>query len=271
MENKIILITGTSTGIGKATAKYFADKGWKVAATVRKKEDFFFPGDQPHARHFLLDVSEEEQSKKVVEDVIETFGGLDVLVNNAGVAVFGAFEENSPQSVEDQFEANLFGPMRLTRCVLPYFRKNRNGIIITVSTMGARTGVPFYSVHSATKFAVEGFFESIRFELSPFHIRVKLIEPGSYQTNISINGNKYNKIPVGDDYLPFHEKQAEMLRKYEHRGNPVEVAKAIWQAATDNTMKLRYVVGQDALQMERMKREMSDEQLFELMGRNFIE
>ena len=185
MENKKVLITGTSTGIGRATANYFVDKGWKVAATVRNKEDFFFRSEQSNARNILLDVSQEKQCKKVVEDVIETFGGLDVLVNNAGVAVFGAFEENSPQSIEDQFEANLFGPMRLTRYVLPYFRKNRSGIIITVSTMGARTGVPFYSIHSSSKFAVEGFFESLRFELHPFHTRVKLIEPGSYQTNIS--------------------------------------------------------------------------------------
>ncbi len=270
MRNKTILITGTSSGIGRATAEYFANQGCNVAATVRKKEDFFFPPEELHIKNFLLDVSDDDQCKAVVEDVIKIFGSLDVLVNNAGVAVIGAFEESSSQSTGDQFETNLFGPMRLSKYVLPHFRKERNGIIVTVTTMGARTGIPFYSVHAASKFAVEGFFESIRFELYPFNIKVKLIEPGSYKTALLSNGSKYPRTSIGNDYQPYLEKQDAMVKQYEHRGDPVEVAKAVWEAVADNSNQLRYVVGNDAIYMEKMRKELSDNQIFEMLGKNFI-
>ena len=156
MTRKTVLVTGTSSGIGKITAQYFAQHGWNIAATVRKKEDFFFNEDNLFAKNFLLDVSNEDQCKRIIEDVVKTFGGIDVLVNNAGLAVMSAFEESSQQSIEDQFQTNLYGAMRLTKYVLPHFRKKRNGLILTISTMGGRIGIPFYSVHAASKFAVCG-------------------------------------------------------------------------------------------------------------------
>src|SRR4030095_15627084 len=190
---KTILITGTSSGIGNVTAKYFAEKGWNVAATVRGQKDFFFQQGHPNAKHFLMDVSDEQQCKQVIEEVIKVFGNLDVLVNNAGLAVMGAFEETDKDGIDKQFAANLFGPMHLTKYILPYFRKQRKGLILTVSTMGARVGVHFYSVHAASKFAVEGFFESLRFELFPFSIKIKIVEPGSYQTRIITNGSMFER------------------------------------------------------------------------------
>jgi len=270
MKNVTILITGTSSGIGKKTAQYFAKRGWNVAATVRKNEDFFFENNVPNARNFLLDVSKEDQCRRVIADVIKTFGSLDVLVNNAGLSVMAAFEESSQQSIDDQFQTNLYGAMQLTKAALPYFRKQRSGLIVAVSSMAGRIGVPFYSIHAASKFALEGFFESLRFELYPFHIRVKIIEPGSYQTRILSNGKKYPALQIGNTYEPYLRKHEEGMQAYEvHRRDPGEVAEKIWEAVHDESNQLRYIVGEDAIHIEKMRKELSEEEIFSLVGKNF--
>jgi NAD(P)-dependent dehydrogenase (short-subunit alcohol dehydrogenase family) len=274
---KTILITGTSSGIGKVTAQYFAERGWNVAATVRRREDFFLgkdaPHDEkdfPHARNFMLDVTQDDQCEKTIDDVIKTFGRLDALVNNAGLAIRGAFEESSRENIEDQLQTNLYGPMRMTKYILPHFRRQRHGIILTVSTMGGRVGIPFYSVHAASKFAVEGFFESIRFELHPFNILIKLVEPGSYKTQIHTKSDKYAKVRIGNEYQPYLEKYEAGVQQYEvRRRDPIEVAEMIWDAVSDDKDQLRYIVGDDAIHMEKMRKEMSDDQIFAMIGKIF--
>ena len=264
------MITGTSSGIGKVTAEFFAEKGWNVAATVRKEADFFFNQATPHAKNLLLDVSSDEQCQKAIQDTIETFGHLNVLLNNAGLAILSAFEESGEKVINDQFQANLFGAMRLTRYALPHFRKQEDGLIVSVSTLGGRIGIPFYSLHASSKFALEGFYESLRYEVYPFNIRIKIIEPGSYQSRIIANGNKYSESLSGGVYVPYLRKHEEDIRQYDaKRGDPTEVAQVIWEAVNDPSNQLRYLVGDDAFHMDKMRRELTDEQLFLLMGKNF--
>ena len=219
---------------------------------------------------FVADFEVQHEIAQMAIEIKSSYHRLDVLINNAGIAVMGAFEESSPESINDQFQTNFYGAMHLTKYCLPHFRKQRSGLIVTVSTIAGRLGVPFYSIHAASKFAIEGFFESLRFELSPFNIRVKLIEPGSYKSKIMTNGDKYSRNIKGNDYQPYLEKYEEGLRQYEtHRRDPVEVAETIWKAVSDSSNQLRYVVGDDALYMEGMRKQMTDEQLFSLMGQNF--
>lgn len=270
MTHKTVLITGTSTGIGNATALHFAANGWNVAATVRNKSDVFFDADSPHARNFLLDVTHQEECEKVMHDVLKTFGGLDVLINNAGLATMGPFEETSETAVQDQFQTNVFGALTLTKSVLPYFRKQRQGTIVVLSITAGRVGIPLYSIHCASKSALEGFFESLRFEVKPFNINIRIIEPGSYRSEIISNGNKYDRIQVDGVYEKNTQKQLDGLRRYDvNRKDPREVAEAIWNAVHNDSNQLRYVVGEDALKMVKIRKEMTDEQLFSMMGKNF--
>lgn len=269
MTRKTILITGTSSGIGKATAQYFAERDWNVAATVRRKKDFFLDSSS-QGRNFLLDVSDKEQCRNVVNDAIGVFGGLDVLVNNAGLSTMGAFEETSDEAIRDQLQTNVFGVMNMTREVLPHFRQQRSGVIIGISSVAGRIGIPLYSVHAATKFAIEGFLESLRFELNPFNVRVKIVEPGSYRSNIISNGERYERVPVDGLYESFVTKHREELAKHDDkRRDPVEVARVIWDAANDPSNQLRYLAGQDAAYMDQMRKASSDEDLFNFFGKNY--
>jgi NAD(P)-dependent dehydrogenase (short-subunit alcohol dehydrogenase family) len=269
MKRKTILITGTSSGIGKATAQYFAERDWNVVATVRRKKDFFLDSSS-QGRNFLLDVSDKEQCRNVVNDAIAVFGGLDVLVNNAGLSTMGAFEETSDEAIRDQLQTNVFGVMNMTREVLPHFRQQRSGVIIGISSVAGRIGIPLYSVHAATKFAIEGFLESLRFELNPFNVRVKIVEPGSYRSNIISNGERYERVPVDGLYESFVTKHREELAKHDDkRRDPVEVARVIWDAANDTSNQLRYLAGQDAAYMDQMRKASSDEDLFNFFGKNY--
>jgi NAD(P)-dependent dehydrogenase (short-subunit alcohol dehydrogenase family) len=269
MKRKTILITGTSSGIGNATAQYFAERDWNVAATVRRKKDFFLDSSS-QGRNFLLDVSDKVQCHNVVNDAIAVFGGLDALVNNAGLSTMGAFEETSDEAIRDQLQTNVFGVMNMTREVLPHFRQQRSGVIIGISSVAGRIGIPLYSVHAATKFAIEGFLESLRFELNPFNVRVKIVEPGSYRSNIISNGERYERVPVDGLYESFVTKHREELAKHDDkRRDPVEVARVIWDAANDPSNQLRYLAGQDAAYMDQMRKASSDEDLFNFFGKNY--
>ena len=270
MTQKTVLITGTSTGIGRATALFFAEMGWNVAATVRRKSDFFFEETSHQTRNFLLDVTQPEECERVVSAVLKTFDGIDVLVNNAGLATMGPFEEASESTLRKQFETNFFGTLNVTKDVLPHFRERRQGTVVVLSTTAGRIGVPLYSGHAASKFALEGFFESLRFEVRPFNINIRIIEPGSYRSEIINNGSNEKRIPKDEAYERFTQQHREALKRYEeNRKDPREVAQAIWNAVHDHSMRLRYLVGGDALHMDKIRREMTDEEIFAMMGKNF--
>ncbi|MBS2034138.1 SDR family oxidoreductase [bacterium] len=238
--SEVVLITGASTGIGKAAALHFHQRGWKVAATMRRPElcdwaprdERFFP--------VALDVTDTQSIQAALAQVLERWGGLEVLINNAGYGLVGPFEGTDPEQVRRQFETNVFGLMNVTRAVLPHFRQKRSGRILNVSSVGGRVTFPLYSCYHSTKWAVEGFSESLQFELKPFNIKVKLIEPGAIKTEFYDRSQDRVEAP---DYQPFYDKTMERLQQAGYNApGPELVAQTLWQAATDNSWKMRYPV-----------------------------
>lgn len=239
MATKTIVITGASTGIGKATAIYFAQKGWNVAATMREIKikqikDF---EQHPSIALFKLDVTDIESIRTAISDVLQKFLQIDVLYNNAGYALAGAFEATTDEQVRKQFETNLFGTMNVTREILPHFRNQRSGIILNTTSSGGILTFPLYSVYNSTKWALEGFMEALQYELKEFNIVVKNIEPGTVKSeflnNISFISNA--------DYDIYAKKvQYNTLAGYKNAPTPDLVAEVVFNAATDNRQRLRY-------------------------------
>lgn len=258
---KTVLITGSSSGIGKATAIQFANEGWNVAATMRSPEKEKELTEIPNIKIFKLDVSDSEAVEKVVNKVIEEYKVIDVLVNNAGFGVDGVFEEIDDQTIEKQFNTNVFGLMRMTRSVIPHMRKNNRGVIIQIASMGGRVSFPLYSIYHATKWAVEGFTESLQYELEQFNIRLKIIEPGNIKTDFYGRSREQVKTTI-QEYQQFVEKCEKVSQGPNKNGvNPEVVAKTIYDAALDTKKKLRYSVGYPAPQLIFLKRYLP-EQLF---------
>jgi len=182
---KKVLITGVSSGIGRLTAELMAQHGWQVAATSRDPLPLASWANQHNISVFPLDVTSEVSVAAAVPAVVESFGRIDVLVNNAGYGLFGPLEGATIEEVEIQFRTNLFGVIALIRHVMPIMRKQHSGTIINVSSIGGRTAAPFASLYHASKFAIEGFSESFRYEASLHGIRVKLVEPEHFKTVLS--------------------------------------------------------------------------------------
>lgn len=234
---KTILITGASTGIGRETAIYFAAKGWNVAATMRSLDKGGDLSNYSNIRLFRLDVSDEDSIGQAIGNTIKTFGAVDVLFNNAGYALAGVFEAMTEQQIRRQFDTNVFGVMKVTRAILPYFRQRRGGTIITTTSMGGMITFPLYSTYHSTKWAVEGFMESLHYELRRFNIKIKNVEPGAIQTEFN-NATEFATMDVYNDYaLP---AQKNMMNSYRHAPGPGIVAKKVFQAANDRSFRLRY-------------------------------
>ena len=246
--SKTILITGTSSGIGKTAAKHFASKGWNVIATMRspEKED-----ELTRLENILLtslDVQKPETIASAIEKGIEKFGKIDVLVNNAGYGEFGLFEASSPEQVHEQFDINVFGVMNTIRAILPHFRERKEGMIINISSGAGKFTLPLISLYSASKFALEGFSEALSFELSALNIGVKIIEPGGTQTNFSnVSFEKFGEKLHLEDYDGFLTASGKLFSSLSgmQLATAEEVADVIFEAVTDGTDTLRYVVGND--------------------------
>ena len=197
---KTILITGASAGIGQATALYFAQHGWQVIATMRTPDKA--PADLRNQANVLilrLDVLDVASIEDAVAATLRAFGGLDVLFNNAGYAIAGAFEAISPEQVQQQFNTNVYGVMNVTRAVLPHFRERKAGLILTTTSVGGHIAFPLYSVYNATKFAVEGFMEGLQYEVKQFNIQVRTIVPGTVRSDFEAS-IQYVPAPAYDPY-----------------------------------------------------------------------
>ncbi len=247
MTTKTVMITGSSTGIGKAAAKLFAQRGWNVIATLRtpEKESELTAGDQLMLAK--LDVTDPASIQKAIDEGATRFGKIDVLVNNAGYALSGTFESMKPEQIRRQFDTNVFGLMEVSRRIIPHFRKHKAGTLINVASMGGRLTFPLYSLYHATKWAVDGFSESLAFELGPIGIRVKIIEPGAIKTDFYTRSADFTHDRKLSEYNAYVDKATGKMTKAGARGaSPELVAKAIFKASTDGSRRLRYVVGQDA-------------------------
>jgi NAD(P)-dependent dehydrogenase (short-subunit alcohol dehydrogenase family) len=176
---RVILITGCSSGIGGLTAELFAARGWSVAATARRPEEVSLD----NVAALRLDVTDEASIASAVASTVDRFGTIDVLVNNAGYGLFGPLEGATAVEFEAQFRTNVLGPVSVIRHVLPLMRARRTGVIVNVSSLAGRVATPFMSGYNASKFALEGLSESLRYELSLHGIRVKLVEPAHFKTD----------------------------------------------------------------------------------------
>jgi NAD(P)-dependent dehydrogenase (short-subunit alcohol dehydrogenase family) len=259
---RTIFITGTSSGMGRSTAKLFSQKGWNVIATMRTPEKETELTKLKNVFVTKLDVEEKATIEKAIAAGIEKFGKIDVLVNNAGYGVSGIFEAASEEQMHRQFEVNVFGLMNVTKAMLPHFRNNKNGLIINVSSMGGKLTVPALALYHASKFAVEGFTEALVYELASMNIRLKLIEPGYIKTNFSGSSMDFSDDRSLTDYKAFSDSvksaKQKMAAASGRGGTPEMVAEVIYGAATDDSEQLRYPAGEDAISYERLKRESGD-------------
>ncbi len=238
---KTIFITGASSGIGRAAVELFAKKGWNVAATMRSPEKEQSLQSFENIRLFRLDVTQPETITEALKSALKAFGDVDVLVNNAGYGAVGIFEKAEPNQIQKQFDTNVFGLMNVTRVFLPHFRKRKAGRIINISSVGGRITFPVYSVYHATKWAVEGFSESLQFELRPFNIQVKLVEPAAIKTDFYSRSKDVFQKKGFTDYDTYEKVTLSNANKFgDEAPGPEVVAQTIWKAATSRCKKMRY-------------------------------
>ncbi len=244
---KTILITGASTGIGYATARLFQHRGWNVVATMRSPEKAGALAALENVCCLRLDVTDSESIQQAIAQALQQFGSIDVLVNNAGYGLIGAFEACSIEQIERQFGTNVFGLMAVTRALLPHFREQRSGIIMNVSSIGGHMAFPLYSLYHSTKWAVEGFSDSLQYELEPFNIRVKIIEPGPIKTDFYERSADLATKPGLTAYDAFTAKVMAAMKNAGDTGSPPETtAQVIYRAAKDGSRRLRYPAGGNA-------------------------
>jgi len=244
---KTVLITGTSSGIGRSTALYFASKGWNVAATMRTPEKEKELSKVDGIKLFKLDVTDPASIQSAIEESISVFGGIDVVVNNAGYGGVGVFEAASQEQIQRQFDTNVFGVMNVTRAILPYFRQKKSGTIINVTSVGGLITFPIYSVYHSTKWAVEGFAEALQYELRPFNIKIKNIEPGAIKTDFYDRSQDLFKKEGLTDYDNYAKVAFENTQNAGvNAPGPEVVAKKIYKAALDRSFRLRYPAGPQA-------------------------
>lgn len=244
---RTVFITGSSSGIGKATAKLFQSKGWNVVATMRD------PGSETELNALenmlvtRLDVLDLASIDDAVAAGIRQFGRLDVLVNNAGYGAYGPLESFPREKVLRQFNTNVIGLLDVTRAILPHFRKNGSGVVINISSMGGRMAFPLGSLYHGTKFAVEGISESLRYEVEQFGGKVKVVEPGAVATDFAGRSFDFHQDENMGEYRNIVEKALSAIPKMMKNASSVDVVtKVVYRAATDGSSRLRYVAGTDA-------------------------
>ena len=245
---RTVLITGASTGIGKAAALKFQAAGWNVAATMRTPEKATWVKADAKFITPVLDVTQTDSIRSAISQVRAAFGHIDTVVNNAGYGLVGPLEASSQEQVERQFSTNVFGLMNVCREIIPHFRERKQGTIINVASIGGRIAFPLYSLYHATKWAVEGFSESLQYELQPFGIRVKIIEPGPIKTDFYDRSMDLIEKPGLTAYDSYATRVLSNIEKAGATApGPDIVAKVIYRAATDQSTRLRYAANGAAI------------------------
>lgn len=264
-ERKIILLTGAFSGIGRATAEKLAARGHKVYGTSRDPKGKTVPAG---VVALALDVRDETSIAPAVARIIEDEGRIDVLVNNAGYILTGGIEETTPEEASAQFETNFFGLHRVTRAVLPHMRRRAGGRIVNVSSLVGHAPIPFAAFYSASKFALEGYSESLAHELAPFGIDVAMVEPGFVRTPLAEHAlAAANPLPA---YAPWRTAvegriEAQIAKAIE----PGEVAAVIARLIEARAPALRNFVGGDARLVRRLRRLVPPRLFFRIWRRQF--
>ncbi|MDW3195059.1 MAG: SDR family oxidoreductase [Cytophagales bacterium] len=262
---KTIAITGASSGIGKEAAKLFVTHGWRVAATMRKPGSEKELSELEGVKLYELDVTDTLSIQQCAKSILKDHQGIDIVLNNAGYGLVGPFEAATPEQIQRQFNTNVFGLMEVSRAFLPYFRSKRAGMLINVSSLGGLITYPFTSLYHSSKWAVEGFSESLSFELGELGIQVKLIEPGAVSTDFSGRSMDFampNDLP---DYGPPVQKFLDAQKNSDRvPATPEEIAQGIYEAATDGKQQLRYLLG-DAPHTIKVRKEAGDDEFIAAM------
>lgn len=269
---KVAVVTGSSSGIGYQISLILARNGFLTYATMRNPEkgaDLKSVAEKENLsiRVVQLDVTNDNSVAKAVQTVLNEAGRIDVLVNNAGYGLMGAFEDLAIDEIKSQYETNVFGLIRTTQAVLPAMRRQRSGTIVNISSGAGRFGYPAASAYVSTKFAVEGLSESLLFEVEPFGIRVVLIEPGMISTNF------FNSVAMAKKSLSPDSAYSQMIKAMEetagklmqNASSPELVARIVLGAVTSKNPKLRYQAGKDVEQWVESKNKMSDEEFHNMM------
>lgn len=240
---RTVLITGCSSGYGLEIARHFHAQGWNVIATMRTPREDVLPRSE-RLRVLALDVTKPES----IAAAIEAAGPIDVLVNNAGIGLFGAFEVTPMTTTRELFDTNTFGMMAMTQAVLPQFRARKSGVIVNVTSSATLKPMPLVAVYTASKMAVEGFTASLAFELGAFNVSVKLVEPGyGPSTRFTSNGASRMEGLIPEQYASFARDVFASFAQQAAVTKESDVAEAVWRAANDGSGQLRYPAGADAV------------------------
>jgi len=242
------LITGTSSGYGKAIAELFLDRGWNVVATMRRPDPGLFAAGPDRLRALPLDVTDPGSIAQAIEGGVDAFGAIDALINNAGIGLASAVEATPDGVAREVFETNTFGPIATCRAIIPQMRRQGGGTIVNVTSSAAIAPMPLVAVYTASKSAIEGFTESLAYELEPFGIRARLVEPGlAPSTSFQANSGARMQGLIPADYAAF---AAAYFDRMAHYPTPycteAEVAEAAFAAATEDGPRLRYPAGPDS-------------------------
>lgn len=246
---KTVMITGCSSGYGLETARHFLARGWGVIATMRTPREDLLPRSED-LRVVKLDVTDPHS----IAEALENSGGIDVLVNNAGIGVVGAFEATPMSHIRKVFETNTFGVMAMTQAIVPAFRRQNSGVVVNVTSSVTIAPMPLAAAYTASKMAIEGFTGSLALELAAFNVRVKLVEPG-YAPTTRFGAN--TELDVSDlipaAYKAFAQPIFEGFAEPALTTKETDVAEAVWAAANDLTGQLRFPAGPDAVALANGK------------------
>lgn len=241
---KTVLITGASSGIGKACALFFAKNGWKVAATVRKPEAGKIFDEFENIFPVIMDVTSKESIASAIETTIQKLGQIDVLINNAGYYSIGVLESIDEAEIEREIATNLTGLIWVTKAVVPFMRQKKSGRIINIASVAGRTTVPLQSIYHATKWGVEGFTQSLQFELSECGIDVTLVEPGVINTDFYTRSMAYSFDNSLTEYAKMSSSVSNYLIEGGKNGSSAEAAAMdIYKIASAKKVKLHYPIG----------------------------
>ena len=277
---KVAVVTGSSTGIGFETSLLLARNGFYTYATMRNLDKSkaitnLKQKEKLSLEILQLDVTADESVKEAINKITNEQERIDVLVNNAGYALVGAFEELSIEEFKEQYETNVFGVIRVTQAVLPMMRSQRCGTIVNISSIAGKIGFPLTSAYVSSKFALEGLSESMAYEIEQFGIKVILIEPGVIKTNFD-NNLKIGKKVVIDQNSSYAEMTQKRISGFKPRfesGSPsIEVANVILKAITsENPLELRYLVGNDAFKLIKIRNNTSDNEFRKLVVKSVLQ
>lgn len=268
-KQKSIFITGSSSGLGRATAKLFAGKGWKVIATMRSPEKETELDKIAGIVLLPLDVTDSEQIKNAADKALAR-GGVDVVFNNAGYGMAGPLEGLTDEQIVRMVETNMMGAIRTTKAFLPYFRKKGTGLFINTTSVGGLITVPFNSLYHATKWALEGWGESMAFELKQFGIGLKIVEPGGMKTDFFTRSFDTGRHEAYDRLVNKVMSVITDPKQMETYSSPAQIADVVYEAATDGKDQLRYVAGEDAKATYAMRLQLGDEAFRQAMSQQFF-